>query len=359
MRVLVGLSGGVDSAVAAYLLQTEGHEVIGATMSIWDKEQVFKTATGKEGCFSPHEEEDIKHAQEICQILNIPYHVFDCTEQYKKTVLQNFKEEYLNGRTPNPCIICNSSIKFNTLPTTAKQNGLEFDKFATGHYTRLSYDNLSNRYKIQTAIDKNKDQSYFLYRLTQQQLSQILLPLGNFTKAEIRKIAEEANFPISHKADSQDFYTGDINDIIQATPKIGNFVTQDGTILGQHQGIWNYTIGQRRGLGISAPKPLYVIGLNKEKNEVILGFDDEAYKNSLIADNLAWLSCSPLTQTTEVMAKVRSSQKPIKALITPLDEYKIKVEFIEPQKALTPGQSIVLYDNDEYVLGGGFIKETI
>ncbi|MBQ8465189.1 MAG: tRNA 2-thiouridine(34) synthase MnmA [Alphaproteobacteria bacterium] len=353
MRILVGLSGGVDSATAAYLLKKAGHQVIAATMSIWDKNQIFKN-TGKDACFSPHEEEDIEQARNICRQLSIEYHVFDCTEEYKKIVLNNFKQEYLNGRTPNPCVRCNAMIKFNALPQTAKKQGLIFDKFATGHYARLSQNASTGRWQLQAAIDKSKDQSYFIYRLSQEQLSQIMLPLGDYNKQQIRDIAREAGLPVSDKPDSQDFYSGDINDIIQAEPKTGNFVTSDGKILGQHQGIWNFTIGQRRGLGISAEKPLYVIGLNKDRNEVILGFADESFKQGLIAHNLAWLSAEPFSKAQKVLVKIRSSQKPVEATATVTGD-ELKIEFADMQKALTPGQSAVLYDENEYILGGGII----
>ena len=352
MRILVGLSGGVDSATAAYLLKQAGHEVIAATMSIWDKNQVFKN-TGKDACFSPHEEQDIEQARKICQHLGIEYHVFDCTEEYKKIVLHNFKNEYLNGRTPNPCVLCNTTIKFNALPQTARQQGLVFDKFATGHYARLSQNN-NGRWLLRAAADKSKDQSYFLYRLSQEQLSKIMLPLGDYTKQQIRSIARVAGLEVSDKPDSQDFYSGDINDIIQAEPKVGNFVTTDGKILGQHQGIWNFTIGQRRGLGISAEKPLYVLGLNKDKNEVILGFADESFKKGLIAHNLNWQAVDGLERPQKVLVKIRSSQKPVEA-IAHCDGDELKLEFIDMQKALTPGQSAVLYDENEYILGGGII----
>lgn len=357
MKILVGMSGGVDSSVAAALLKEEGHEVIGATMSIWDKNQYFANMTGKEGCFSPHEEQDIAAAQKVCKDLNIPYHVVDCTEQYKKIVLSNFKSEYLSGRTPNPCVLCNSTIKFEALPQGARSMGLEFDKFATGHYAKVLFNSENGRYQLFRGKDKNKDQAYFLYRLSQAQLAKIALPLGNYTKDEIRKTAQEIGLDVCNKPDSQDFYTGDINDIIQATPVEGNFVNKEGKILGKHKGIWNFTIGQRRGLGISAEKPLYVINLIPEKNEVVLGFADETLQKGVIAKSLNWVSIEPLKETFSCLAKIRSSQKPISVKASLLSEDSLKVEFEDLQNALTPGQSVVLYD-DDLLLGGGIIQST-
>ncbi len=353
MKILVGLSGGVDSAATAYLLKQAGHDVIGVTMSIWDKNTNFRGNESADGCFSPHIEQDIESARKICNILDIPYYVFDCAEEYKKTVLHNFKTEYMSGRTPNPCVLCNSTIKFDALPNTARANGLEFEKFATGHYARLELNN-NGRYQIMKGLDPKKDQSYFLYRLSQEQLSRILLPIGGYSKSEVRDFARLAGLEVADKADSQDFYSGNINDILQNEPKEGNFVDKNGKILGKHSGFWQFTIGQRRGMGVSAERPLYVIGINKDKNEVILGFDEDTLQSSLVCNNLSWMAIEEINSPKKVMSRIRSSQIPTPATITPLENDEVLVEFDTPQKAIAPGQSVVFYDED-IVLGGGFI----
>lgn len=345
------MSGGVDSSVTALLLKQAGHEVIGATMAIWDETNYLQAITGK-GCFAP-DKNDVAEAKKICEYLGIKHLVLDCRDQYRKTVLNNFKTEYLSGRTPNPCIICNAKIKFSVLPEAARAQGIAFDKFATGHYARLAYNPDNLMYQILRGVDAPKDQSYFLYRLSQQQLSGILLPLGTKTKTEIRALARQAGLAVSDKPDSQDFYTGELNDILQFAPLTGNFVNQNGKILGTHQGYWNFTIGQRRGLGISADRPLYVLAIDKERNEVIVGYAEDCLQTKLQASDWVWQIPTPQAPLT-CQARIRSSQNPIEVTVTPTNNGQWEVVFLSPQSAVAPGQSVVLY-NDDAVLGGGLI----
>ena len=354
MKILVGLSGGVDSSVAALLLKQQGHEVIGATMSIWGKDGMALKSGHKNACYGPDEKEDIEQAQKIAKQLEIPYYVLDCVEQYEKIVLENFKSEYIKGRTPNPCVWCNARVKFGVLPEMAKLSGIEFDKFATGHYARI--EEKDGRYLLKRGVAPHKDQSYFLYRLKQDQLKNILLPLGSYTKEEIRKIAKENNLEVAEKPDSQDFYDGDYNELLGIEEKEGNIVDTNGKILGTHKGIWNYTIGQRKGVGISSTEPLYVLELRKESNEVVIGPADKTFKSQLTAVNLNWIGIENLSKEIKASAKIRSTQQPVPVTISPSENDSVKVIFDEMQKSIAIGQSVVFYD-DDIVLGGGIIDK--
>lgn len=351
--VLVGLSGGVDSTVAAILLKEKGYNVIGATMAIWGNREIKGMALKsghKDACFSPNEKEDIDAARKIAEEIGIDYHVFDCTQQYEEIVLKYFKNEYLKGRTPNPCIWCNALVKFGALPYVARLNGLEFDYFATGHYARVEKG--ENRYLLKRGIMPKKDQSYFLYKLTQDQLKEIMLPLGGYKKEEIRELARKYGLTVADKPDSQDFYDGDYNDLLGIQDKIGNIVDLEGNVLGQHKGIWNYTVGQRKGLGISSTEPLYVLSLNKDKNEVVVGPLDKTFKKSLIAKNINLVSFEKIEDSFKAKAKIRSTQEPQDVTVEKIDDDTVKITFDEYQKSIAIGQSAVVYIDDILVLGG-------
>ena len=353
MKILVGLSGGVDSSVAALILKQQGHDVVGATMSIWGKDGMAAKSGHKNACYDPDEKEDIEEARKIAAQIDIPYYVFNCVEQYEKIVLDNFKSEYIQGRTPNPCVWCNALVKFGVLPLIAKENGIEFDKFATGHYARV--EEKDGRFLLKRGIAPHKDQSYFLYRLKQEQLKNIILPLGNYTKDQIRKIAKDNGLEVAEKPDSQDFYDGDYNELLGVKEKDGNIVDLDGKILGHHKGIWNYTIGQRKGIGVSATEPLYVLELRKDTNEVVIGPADKTFKKELTAVNLNWIAFDKLENERKVYAKIRSTQQPTPVTITPNGD-DVDVVFDELQKSIAIGQSVVFYDED-VVLGGGVIDQ--
>lgn len=351
MRVLVGLSGGIDSCVSAYLLKKAGHEVEGVTMLIWRKDSPFPSPVSPNSCYSPAEAKDKEKIASFCQKLGIPYHVLDCSRLYEETVLKNFRDEYMNGHTPNPCVWCNEKIKFGALVEYAKAQGLVFDAFATGHYARICKDEESGRYCLFKGVDQKKDQSYFLYRLSQEQLSHTLFPLGSFCKEEIRKIDLREHFHPEGQAESQDFYGGDYTELLQVSDKKGNIVDMDGKVLGQHEGYWHYTIGQRKGLGIAAPYPLYVLALDPGKNEVVVGREDETYQQRIEVGAVNYVSRTDFDPETVYQVKIRSTSPGTEAKVEKTAT-GFTVRFIAPVKAATEGQSAVVYDGDCVVAGG-------
>lgn len=355
MKVAVGMSGGVDSSVAALLLKEKGYEVVGVSMAIWNDEYSVSCTTGN-ACFGPDEKEGIETAKRVCDMIGIPFFSINCAEHYEEMVLGYFRREYLSGRTPNPCVKCNQLVKFGVLPDGAEKAGLEFDVFATGHYARIEHAVMSKRYLLKKAKDRRKDQSYFLYRLSQYQLSRTIFPLGDYFKDEVKDIAVKHGLPACGKSDSQDFYTGDWRELLSITEREGDIVDRKGNILGKHKGIWNYTIGQRRGLGVSSSRPLYVVELNKERNEVVAGSKNELYKNAFFVNECNWISIGSLSAEMDVFAKLRSTHAGAHAMIKPIEDSKVHVTFSSSQESITPGQSAVFYSGD-IVVGGGIINE--
>lgn len=352
-KVLVGMSGGVDSSVAAYLLKEQGYEVIGATMQIWQDDEEFIEREG--GCCSLSAVED---ARRVANKIGIPFYVMNFKDAFKKNVIDYFVDEYMEGRTPNPCVVCNKFIKFSSFLDKAMTLGIDY--VATGHYAIIEKQN--NRYIIRKSEDDKKDQTYALYNLTQFQLERTLMPCGQYKKSEIREIAKDIGLRVHNKKDSQEICFIPDNDhgkyIKNRFPskvRQGNFVDKSGNILGTHKGIVYYTIGQRKGLDIAFGKPMYVVDINPFKNEVVLGNLDDLLNTELIAKDVNYIPFDNLKEPMEVEAKIRYSQIPSKAVITPLENDKVKVNFNEKQRAITKGQSVVFYKGD-LLIGGGIIE---
>lgn len=352
MKIAVGLSGGVDSSVAAALLLEQGHDVIGVMMK-HSQDGKYKT-DNRPACFGGDEQEEINAAGEVAETLGISFHVVDLTKEYEEIVLNFFRSEYLAGRTPNPCIRCNQQLKFQLLIDKSKILH-DFDFFATGHYARVEFDSMTNRYLLKRAKYIKKDQSYFLSQLTQGQLSRVMFPLGNLTKAEVREIAAKYKLPTSDKEESQDFFSGDYKDLFANLPPKGDIVDGSGKILGRHSGIISYTIGQRKGLGISSSEPLYVTKIDAEKNRIIVGSREDLLKNSLIAYDINWIKYDKPDKPLSFSTRIRYGSAGEQALISALKDNEWLVSFDKPQSAVTPGQAVVFYE-DDYVVGGGFIK---
>lgn len=356
-KVMVGMSGGVDSSVAAAVLLQQGYDVIGVTMQIWpDMDEDRKKTEG--GCCSLSAVDD---ARRVSNKLGIPYYVLNFKDTFEKKVIDYFKEEYLKGRTPNPCIACNRHVKFDAMLNKASSMGIDY--IATGHYAKVGYDEKLKRFLLRKSVTDKKDQTYALYNLTQEQLSKTLMPIGEYMKERVREIAKEIGLSVATKPDSQEICFVEDNDygrfICENTQhKIvpGNFVDTRGKVLGQHKGIVHYTVGQRKGLGIAFGRPMFVVDIDVEKNLVILGEESEIFTDSLIAGDLNFISVEDLKGEMRVKAKIRYSAKEADAVIFKVDDEKIKVVFDAPQRAITPGQSVVFYDGD-VVVGGGVIEK--
>lgn len=342
-KVMVAMSGGVDSSVVAALLKEEGYEVFGVTMNHYKGEN------------------DLEVAHQVAQKLKIPWSIVDCTKEFKKLVIDYFCREYLAGRTPNPCVVCNLKIKFGLLLKKAKSLGMDY--FATGHYAINEYDQESNKFLLKRGADKSKDQSYFLYRLNQDILPYVLFPLGELRKSQSRELAKKYGFSNYKKEESQEIcfiregdYREFLKQNVSENVEQGKFRDKSGNILGVHQGIPFYTIGQRKKLGISSNERTYVIKIDSRKNNIILGVERDLYQNKTIVKDLNFVSDIKLLGPMKVEVKIRYNSKKSSAIISPYDKGKALISFYEPQRAIAPGQSAVFYQGD-IVIGGGIIEK--
>ncbi|GAV24297.1 UDP-N-acetylmuramate--L-alanine ligase [Carboxydothermus islandicus] len=358
-KVLVAMSGGVDSSVTAALLLEQGYEVVGVTMQIWDPKI---EVVGEEyvGCCSIYAVND---ARRVADRLGIPYYVLNFRELFERKVIDYFTEEYLRGRTPNPCIACNRYIKFDALLKKALSLGMDY--MATGHYARVVYKKDIGKYGLFRGVDRKKDQTYVLYNLTQEMLKRLLLPLGEYTKEQVRELARKYNLVTADKPESQEICFVPDNDYRKFLKerrgediKPGNFVDVNGRVLGQHQGYPYYTIGQRKGLGLALGKPYYVVDIRPETNEVVVGEAAEIFSPGLVASDLNFLWFDEIPERFEAQAQIRYNAKPQPAVVERIGENQVRVTFNEPQRAITPGQAVVFYRGDE-LLGGGTIEKRL
>lgn len=347
MKIAVGLSGGVDSSVAALLLKEQGHEVVGVTMKLW---RGTYRGGARDACYGPGEAEDIDRARGLAAALGIPYRVFDCSAAYERAIVGYFRETTLGGRTPNPCVMCNAAMKFGLLPRLAREAGLAFDRFATGHYARRV--EAGGRLAVRRAADERKDQSYFLYRLSQEQLAGVLFPLGERTKEEVRRIAAARGLAAADTPDSQDFYSGEKGELVGAEPQAGEIVDLAGRVLGTHAGYWNFTVGQRRGLGALGPEPLYVVRLDACRNRVVVGRRAEAFTTAFAVGDLHWMAQAPTDAPLALRVKVRSTGAPLGPVVLEKGACRAAGEGLF---GVAPGQSAVFYDETGTIQCGGVI----
>jgi tRNA-specific 2-thiouridylase len=365
--IAVAMSGGVDSSTVAAMLRAEGHNVVGLTMQLWNQRRL----AGHEGmpeqvqgrCCSI---DDVYDARRVAEDLGIPYYVVNHEERFERDVVRPFIDEYLSGRTPIPCSLCNNHLKFDQLLITARQIGA--DMLATGHYARCEFSPERNRWLLRRAADPAKDQTYFLFGLTQEQLSRTLFPLGHMKKPQVRELAREHHLALAEKPDSQEICFvpgGDYKLFIDAylaeqgerlPDTSGDLVTTDGRVLGHHEGIHNFTVGQRKGLGVATGSPLYVININGQEGKVTVGGSGELLSRTLIAHKLNWIAIDGLHEPLCVTAKIRHRHEPAPAVLENAANGEVRVTFDQPQRAITPGQAVVFYDCD-VVVGGGWIAE--
>jgi len=354
-KVMVGMSGGVDSSVAAAVLKKEGYDVIGVTLKLQPD-----TENGDWSDLTCCSLAAVEDARRVASKLDIPYYVLNFQDIFESSVIEYFVAEYEKGRTPNPCIACNRYIKFDALLKKAESMGIDY--VATGHYARIEFDELKNRYLLKKSVTGKKDQTYVLYNLTQYQLQRTLMPIGRYDKDTVRGIAKELGFEVATKPDSQEIcfipdnnYAEFISNKLRKPASRGKFVDISGRVLGEHKGLIHYTVGQRKGLGLSLGRPMYVIKIDAKNNTVILGEEKDVYSESLTAFDVNWIAIDSLDKPLRVNAKIRYSAKESPSVISPVEGGKVRVDFDTPQRAVTPGQSVVFYDGD-VVVGGGIIE---